>query len=48
MAGRKSTQETPQGHQVPVPKRRDVLADLRKVAKTDKPSDASAGSPKQK
>lgn len=38
------TQETPEGLTVPVPKRKDVLGDLRKVAKADKPSDASEGS----
>ena len=35
------TQETPQGHEIPVPSRADVLRDLRKVAKApERPSDA--------
>jgi len=33
------TQETEKGHEIPVPKRADVLADLRKVAKADQPKD---------
>lgn len=38
------TQETPEGATIPVPKRGDVLRDLRKVAKADKPpSDAGSG-----
>lgn len=38
------TQETPAGHKIPVPKRTDVLRDMRKVAgKAPKPeSDASS------
>jgi len=31
-----ATQETPKGHEIPVPKKRDVLRDLRKVAKPRK------------
>jgi hypothetical protein len=30
---KKRTQTTPQGAEIPVPKRKDVLRDLRKVAK---------------
>ena len=30
------TQKTPDGHEIPVPKKRDVLRDLRKVAKPRK------------
>jgi hypothetical protein len=45
------TQETPQGETIPVPKRADVLRDLRKVAKAKSPvddeSDTSAGSPQE-
>ena len=37
-------QETPQGAEIPRPKRADVLADLLKVAKAEKPSDPDAGS----
>ena len=33
------TQDTPGGATIPVPKRKDVLGDLRKIAKADKPSD---------
>lgn len=41
-------QQTEQGHVIPVPKRKDVLADLRKVAQADKPaSDAGGGSSDQ-
>ena len=32
------TQKTKKGHEIPVPVKSDVLRDLRKVAKTDKPS----------
>ena len=40
-------QKTPQGHEIPVPKRKDVLRDLRKVAKAPKPSadDDGGGTP---
>lgn len=31
--GDKKTQKTPKGHEIPVPKRTDVLRDLKKVAK---------------
>jgi hypothetical protein len=45
------TQETPAGAEIPVPKRKDVFADLRKVAKArpddEDESDASAGSAEQ-
>ena len=42
-------QQTPTGHEIPVPKREDVFADLRKVAKAQPPapdddSDARDGS----
>ena len=38
------TQQTSQGHEVPVPSRGDVLRDLRKVPKApQRPSDADAG-----
>jgi len=33
-------QETPKGHKIPVPTRKDVLADLAKVAKPANPSGA--------
>ena len=42
-------QQTPTGHEIPVPDREDVLADLRKVAKAKPPepdeddSDSDAG-----
>lgn len=37
------TQETPEGASIPVPKRGDVLRDLRKVAKpVERPSDTDA------
>ncbi len=39
MANKKEpTQKTPKGHEIPVPTKADVLRDLRKVAKTGKPS----------
>jgi hypothetical protein len=34
------TEKTPQGFTVPVPKRADVLANLKKLAKVGKPSSA--------
>lgn len=34
-----ATQETPQGHEIPVPTREEVLRDLRKIARPDKPDD---------
>lgn len=39
------TQETPGGTKIPVPKRKDVLGDLAKVAKTNprKESESDAG-----
>jgi predicted methyltransferase len=43
---REPTQETPQGQSIPVPKRKDVLADMRKIAKArprDDESDAGEG-----
>ncbi len=40
-------QETPEGVRIPVPKRLDVLRDLRKAAKADQPSDTGAGSADQ-
>lgn len=43
------TQETPKGHEVPVPKRADVFSDLRKVAKpVEQPSDTGGGSADEK
>ena len=38
------TQKTPASAEIPVPKRRDVLRDLKKVAKPVKPSDRGEGS----
>jgi hypothetical protein len=35
--GKQSKQKTPKGHEIPIPKREDVLRDLKKVAKA-KPS----------
>jgi hypothetical protein len=32
------TEKTPKGYEVPVPKRADVLANLKKVARIGKPS----------
>lgn len=43
-------QETPGGVEIPVPKRKDVLGDLRKVAKArprDDDSDAGESGPEQ-
>lgn len=51
MAGKKqsgkSVQRTAMGHEIPVPKRKDFLRDLTKVAKGDKPS-GPVRSPKKK
>jgi hypothetical protein len=38
------TQETPQGQEIPVPKRGDVLRDLAKIAKANKPASDDRGS----
>jgi hypothetical protein len=40
---REPTQETPQGERIPVPKRKDVLGDLAKVAKAKPRNDSDAG-----
>lgn len=40
-------QETPTGHEIPVPTKEDVFRGLRKVAKADERSDVSAGSTEQ-
>ncbi len=40
------TEKTPQGLDVPIPKRKDFFANLKKAAKVGKPS-GSAGSPKK-
>jgi hypothetical protein len=37
MGEKEPEQQTPQGHAIPVPKRKDVLRDLRIVAKATKP-----------
>jgi hypothetical protein len=42
----KPTQTTVTGHEIPVPKRKDFMRDLEKVAKGDKPS-GPARSPKK-
>jgi hypothetical protein len=36
---REPTQETPEGHKIPVPTRQDVLRDFRKVARAPEPPD---------
>jgi hypothetical protein len=42
------TEKTPKGATVPVPRRADFFANLKKVAKVGKPpSDSGRGSPKQ-
>lgn len=41
---RESKQTTPQGQEIPIPKREEFLTNLRKVAKTDS---QTKGSPKQ-
>ena len=40
----KPTQETPEGHTIPVPKRKSVFDDFRKVAGKAKPSNESESS----
>ena len=42
-----STEKTPKGHEVPIPKRSEFFANLRKVAKVGKRS-ATGSSPPQK
>jgi len=37
------TQQTEHGETIPVPTRRDVFGDLRKVAKAEQPSDTEDG-----
>jgi hypothetical protein len=37
--GEEPTQETPEGHTIPVPTRQDVFRDLRKVARAPEPPD---------
>jgi len=47
--GKRDTQRTEQGIEIPVPKRRDVLRDLRKIAKADtrEDGDSAASGPEQ-
>ena len=41
------TERTPKGHEVRIPKRREFLSNLKKVAKIGKPGSTTGGSKKQ-
>ncbi len=43
MSEEQSVQWTPEGREIPIPMRGDVLRDLRKVAKAPEPDSASDG-----
>ena len=40
----RSTERTPQGHEVPIPQRSEFLANLKKVAKPEKGKDSGSAS----